>query len=120
MSFLSPESEASIKARIKTTLVPCSSINTPHVPSGTTEIPVSDTSLLAYLTVPAVLVFDGLIDETRLVRAIELLTGVWPTLAGRYKSVGEGDKTKFSIELTSSPIPFEAQTLERDRAFSDN
>ncbi|ODN93537.1 hypothetical protein L198_05402 [Cryptococcus wingfieldii CBS 7118] len=120
MSFLSPESEAIIKARIKTTLVSCSSINTPHVPSGTTEIPVSDLGLMAYLTVPAVLVFDGLIDETRLVKAVELLTSVWPTLAGRYKSVGEGDKTKFSIELTSSPIPFETQTLERDRAFSDN
>ncbi|ODO00073.1 hypothetical protein I350_06698 [Cryptococcus amylolentus CBS 6273] len=84
------------------------------------RIPVSDLGLMAYLTVPAVLVFDGLIDDTRLVRAIELLTGVWPTLAGRYKSVGEGDKTKFSIELTNSPIPFETQTLERDRAFPDD
>ncbi|ODN74174.1 hypothetical protein L202_07625 [Cryptococcus amylolentus CBS 6039] len=120
MSFLSPESEASIKARIKTTLVPCSSINTPHVPPGTTEIPVSDLGLMAYFTVPAVLVFDGLIDKMKIIRAIELLTGVWPTLAGRYKSVGEGDKTKFSIELTRSPIPFETQTLERDRAFSDD
>ncbi|TYJ53391.1 hypothetical protein B9479_005991 [Cryptococcus floricola] len=106
-------------ADVKTIFIPCAPISTPHVPSGTTEIPLGDNSLTAYLTVSAVLAFDGALDESKLVKAISLLSGAWPTLAGRFKSVGEGADTKFSIELTSSPIPFETQTIERDQAFPD-
>ncbi|ODN76334.1 hypothetical protein L198_08110 [Cryptococcus wingfieldii CBS 7118] len=106
-------------ADLKTILIPCAPISTPHVPSGTTEIPLGDNSLTAYLTVSSVLAFDGALDESKLVKAISLLSGAWPTLAGRFKSVGEGADTKFSIELTSSPIPFETQTIERDQAFPD-
>ncbi|ODN93538.1 hypothetical protein L198_05403 [Cryptococcus wingfieldii CBS 7118] len=87
-------------ADLKTILIPCAPISTPHVPSGTTEIPLGDNSLTAYLTVSSVLAFDGALDT-------------------RANCVGEGADTKFSIELTSSPIPFETQTIERDQTFPD-
>ncbi|ODO00053.1 hypothetical protein I350_06677 [Cryptococcus amylolentus CBS 6273] len=106
-------------ADLKTIRISCAPISTPHVPSGTTEIPLGDNSLTAYLTVSSVLAFDGALDESKLVKAITLLSGAWPTLAGRFKSVGEGADTKFSIELTSSPVPFETQSIERDQTFPD-
>ncbi|TYJ53392.1 hypothetical protein B9479_005992 [Cryptococcus floricola] len=106
-------------SNIKTALIPCSPLNTPHVPPDTTEIPVGGFDLMAFAAISSVLAFDGPLDEARLYKAVHILSGVWPTLAGRYKSVGEGAETKFSIALTSSPIPLETQTIERDYAFAD-
>ncbi|WVQ73505.1 hypothetical protein IAR50_003077 [Cryptococcus sp. DSM 104548] len=103
---------------VKTTLIPCAPITTPHVPAGTPEIPIAPLGLVSGHPILWFYAFEGLLDEARLVRAIELLTSVWPTLAGRYqRRVEEGGKVSFSIRLTASSIPFETQSIERDTAF---
>ncbi|TYJ53398.1 hypothetical protein B9479_005998 [Cryptococcus floricola] len=102
---------------LKTAYIPCSPVNTPTLPQGTTAIPIADASLWPVGSVQSVLSFDGPLDERRLKKAVGILSGAWPTLAGRYEKVKEGEEDRFQIKLTSSPIPFETQTIERDQAF---
>ncbi|WVQ73504.1 hypothetical protein IAR50_003076 [Cryptococcus sp. DSM 104548] len=102
---------------VKTEYIPCSPVTTPTLPQGTTAIPIADASLWPMGSVQSVLAFEGALDEARLKKAVELLSGIWPTLAGRYEKVKEGEEEKFQIKLTSSPIPFETQTIERKQAF---
>ncbi|WVQ73509.1 hypothetical protein IAR50_003081 [Cryptococcus sp. DSM 104548] len=104
---------------LTTSYIPCSPINTPTLPPGTTSIPIADVSLWPVGAVQSILCFEGALDEERLRRAVELLSGVWPTLAGRYERTKEGDDYEFAIRLTSSPIPFETQTIDADQAFPD-
>ncbi|ODN93535.1 hypothetical protein L198_05400 [Cryptococcus wingfieldii CBS 7118] len=81
----------------------------PNALSDTTTIPIADVSLWAVGAVQSVLCFEGALDEKRLRKAVGLLSGVWPTLAGRYER----------LRLTSSLIPFETPTIESDQAFPD-
>ncbi|ODO00074.1 hypothetical protein I350_06699 [Cryptococcus amylolentus CBS 6273] len=104
---------------ITTSYIPCSPITTPTLSPDTTAIPIADVSLWAVGAVQSVLCFEGALDEERLRKAVGLLSGVWPTLAGRYERVKKGDDYEFSLRLTSSPIPFETQTIESDQAFPD-
>ncbi|ODO00078.1 hypothetical protein I350_06703 [Cryptococcus amylolentus CBS 6273] len=105
---------------VKTILIPCAPINTPHLPTGTTEIPIAPLGLVSGHPILWFYAFEGALDEARLVRAIGLLTSVWPTLAGRYqREVGGNGEVAFSIRLCASPIPFETQSIERDHAFPD-
>ncbi|ODO03277.1 hypothetical protein I350_06127 [Cryptococcus amylolentus CBS 6273] len=102
---------------LKTTYIPCSPIITPSLPPGTTSVPFADASLIPIAVVQAALFFEGALDEERLKKAVHLLSGVWPTLAGRYEMSKVGEGYEFAIKLTASPIPFETQTLTLDQPF---
>jgi hypothetical protein len=56
----------------------------PHIPAGTTCIPLHPISLWPIGTIPSVYVFPGEIDLARLVEAVKDVSAVWPTIAGRY------------------------------------
>ncbi|TYJ54509.1 hypothetical protein B9479_004833 [Cryptococcus floricola] len=102
---------------LKTTYIPCSPILSPNLPPTTTSVPLADASLIPIGVVQTVLCFDGALDEGRLKTAVHLLSGVWPTLAGRYERRKVGEEYEFAIKLTASPIPFETQTLTLAQPF---
>jgi hypothetical protein len=73
----------------------------PHLPSGTTSVPIHPISLWPVSTIPSVYVFPGEIDVERLVVAIKDVSAVWPIIAGRYvrklERPSEPNQSAFSV-----------------------
>jgi hypothetical protein len=56
----------------------------PHVPAGTTCIPLHPIALWPISTIPSLYVFPGELDLERLVEAVKDVSALWPVIAGRY------------------------------------
>ncbi|ODN75573.1 hypothetical protein L202_06700 [Cryptococcus amylolentus CBS 6039] len=91
---------------LKTTYIPCSPINTPNLPPSTDSVPLADASLIPMNVVQTALCFDGALDEERLKNAVQLLSGVWPTLAGRYEMSKVGEEYEFATQTLTLAQPF--------------
>ncbi|WWC65082.1 uncharacterized protein I303_107696 [Kwoniella dejecticola CBS 10117] len=98
---------------VETTYITPITPDTRVLKEGVNRIPISPLSLWPVDTIPSAYVFPSKLDVTRLKRAIEMLSGFYPTIAGRF----ERDQEGFFFNLTRSPIPFETQTISSKEAF---
>ncbi|KAK4686710.1 hypothetical protein P7C73_g3414, partial [Tremellales sp. Uapishka_1] len=80
----------------------------PHIPAGTTHLPLSDVALWTMGPVPSWYVFPGRLDVERFTQAVRKVTASWPNVCGRYVHTPEQG---YSIHLTHSPIPLTVLTL---------
>ncbi|ORY32183.1 hypothetical protein BCR39DRAFT_557835 [Naematelia encephala] len=92
----------------------------PNLPEDIISIPIQPISLWPISSIPSVLVFPHELQLDRLVNAIQRVSAVWPTIAGRYvrrPRPGQPDHADFSIDLTRSSIPLTTQSIHAETAF---
>ncbi|WRT70678.1 uncharacterized protein IL334_007676 [Kwoniella shivajii] len=100
----------------------------PHpdvVSKGTVHVPISPISVWPVDNIPSLYTFPAELDVDKLKRAIQLLSTVFPSIAGRFEKRKKDDKdedenrigigiesgSEFYFNLTQSPIPLEIQSL---------
>ena len=75
-----------------------------NVSSGATSFPIHPISVWPVGAIPSAYLFPGKLDETRLVRAVEKVSAVWPVISGRFEQHPKASGEGFDFSVSASRL----------------